>query len=351
MATIQVEDIIAGKADSTGAQITSVYSKVSGRYAVYRTSDQVMIQYSDDDLEGVNQRAALAPLAGLRGQVNGLLDALRARPAAQHQTKLNEYERRLAYALAIALQGSPAAALAEITLIKDDLAEDRASEARARHLLYAAIATAAFILISRLLSSSWFASAFGAFEKGVSPQYWNGAAVGALGAFFSIAIQIRSRQVSIDLQSWDNIGDATLRIFVGATSAVILVALLNTKAVDLMVAGRPLISTTHGLIIAAFAAGFTERLVADFLSGFAILGRQTRPAPVVPVVPRTAANERELAEGAAASRAPFDRALPMTGPVVPEDAEQAVEPNEDQIEAGDNLNAAAEDQTARGPVG
>ena len=55
------------------------------------------------------------------------------------------------------------------------------------------------ILIARLLASDWFNGAFGPFDPTISPLYWNAAAIGALGALFSIALQIRSREVPIDL--------------------------------------------------------------------------------------------------------------------------------------------------------
>jgi hypothetical protein len=348
-----VDDIVIGGKDSTGTSIVAVYSKVSGRYAVYRTTDQVMIQFSDDDEEGVNQRAALAPLESLRAQINGLIDVLRARASTYHEMKASDYCRRVGLTLSGALQGDVPQASLNLLSIKEDLIEDRASEARARHLFYAAVATLVGILLSRVLSSNWFAGAFGRFETGISPLYWNAAAVGALGAFFSIALQIRSRQVSIDLQSWDNVADAVLRIFVGVASAVILIALLNTKAIDLMVAGNRLIDTVDGVIIAAFAAGFTERLVADFLSGFSVVGR---PSAAVPMAPKpVGANERTIAEGSTTDHKLADSPPMIAGPPVVANRELAPEPDEDEPE----VSAEGEDTAidtgnlprSLGPVG
>jgi hypothetical protein len=58
MSASTVADIVAGQLDSTGMVIETVYSKVSGIYAVYRTKERVMVQYSDREELGSEQRLA-----------------------------------------------------------------------------------------------------------------------------------------------------------------------------------------------------------------------------------------------------------------------------------------------------
>jgi hypothetical protein len=366
MANLAVADIYVGAPDATGEPILAVYSKVTGLYAVYRTKKQVMIQYADEPEMGANQRSALTPLEGARGEVTAMLDALRKAPGSYQQTKVEQFDRRVASALSVALRGNPAEGLAVLLSVKDDMSEDRASDVRTRHLIYAAVAALAVIFIARMLSADWFVDIFGRFEEGVSPDYWNAGAVGALGAFFSIALQIRSRQVSIDLQPWDNLSDAILRIFVGATSAVVLIGLLKSDMVNLMLAGTPITEKPHGMIIAAFAAGFVERLVSDFLAGFSLAAR--RAAAAAPPPPTglgsPQANERTIAGAPAAPAANVHTVAGRTqtaaatggqAPVpVQEDSEMLVEPEEEDSEAPDqdeSSGTAPPQPQAGGPVG
>jgi hypothetical protein len=299
MPTTLVDDIKAGALDSTGARIEAVHSKIAKRFAVYETAQQVMIQFADDDAEGVNQRAALLTLASSRTEINGMLAALRESDSPYQRAKVKQYDGAVASALGQALLGNVAQALVELQNTRNLMAEDRASDIRTKHLLYAAAATAVTILLTRMLASDWFGSAFGHFSDQISPVYWTAAAIGAVGALFSIALQIRSRQVPIDLQPWDNIVDAILRIFVGATSGTILIALLKAGSVNLMVGTSSLLTGTsgiHGMIIAAFAGGFGERLVADFFSGISLGGRAAASKGSVENIPPTppTSNERTI---------------------------------------------------------
>ncbi|HZF96331.1 MAG TPA: hypothetical protein VEZ20_15830 [Allosphingosinicella sp.] len=364
MAASKVGDIVMGALDSSESPILAVYAKVSRRYAIYRTAQQVMIQYADDDTEGVNQRASMGPLEGVRSQVNGMIDALRCDPAAYQQTKAEQFDRRVASALAIALRGNPQQALAELAAVKEDLVEDRASGVRTRHLLNAAGATLAVILLARILASDGFAAVFGAFDPGVSPRFWTAAAIGAIGAFFSIALQIRSRQVPIDLQPWDNIIDAVLRIFVGATSAVVLIALMDGKFVQVGLANTDINGHIAGLVIAAFAAGFAERLVADFLGGVSLSARRTAPAVTTPapIAPNPGATEQTVTgtnsppppppiSGGSTETLQNPAQQPML-PAAPEDSEVLSEPDEDEDETAEDEALPAQPAGSElGPVG
>ncbi len=145
-----------------------------------------------------------------------------------------------------------------------------------------------------------------------------------------------------------------LRIFVGAASAVILIALLNTHLVDVMVAGNRLVDSTHGVIIAAFAAGFAERLVADFLSGFTVLGRRATPIAPLAAPISDQADERSVAEGNAGLRKATREPPTVTALPVAANAELAAEPDDDEAEVSDNEHgpgADPQDFTRIGPVG
>ncbi len=72
-----VASIVVGEKDYTGLPITAVYSKVSNVYAVYCNPERVMVQFADDAELGSKQRLALAHLAPLRGEINGIIDGWR----------------------------------------------------------------------------------------------------------------------------------------------------------------------------------------------------------------------------------------------------------------------------------
>jgi hypothetical protein len=354
MTATTVAEIKVGACDYTGAPITKIIGKVTGRYAVYRTETGVMIHFSDDDNEGANQRAALTPIEPLRGQIEALLEGLQKEVSAYQRHKASEYSGRLGRSLLIALRGNVALAETELQKIRNDMIEDRASDTRTRHLGWACLAAAVAMVIAAIASADWFMTLFTDIDQSVWGRSWYAVAIGALGALFSIALQLRSRTVPIDTQSWDNVSDAVLRIFVGATSAVLLVALLDAKFINFSIDGKALPASPDGLIIVAFTAGFAERLVSEFLSRFALSIAQTtaeRRAPAPNPVGTTEKNvtgevssSQTVVPGATAPAAtPTRRGTPAP----PANHEDAPEPNEDEIEASDDEGGADSEK----PVG
>lgn len=268
MAGFEVKDVVVNEPDSTGVTVTYIHEKVI-RYAVYSTSERVMIQFSDDDTFGVNQREAMRPLAAIRAEIDGLITYLRLNPSPPNALLQSTSMMTLGRGLAEALKGNADGALEMLTKLRGELIESRAAKVRTAHVAFAAIAMIGVLLMAVLLSSDIFTKT-GGFSKEVSPLYWEAAAIGAFGALFSIALQFRARSIPIALQGWYNAGDAVLRIFVGAASGTILVALLKGGLVDLSIGELSLATSLndklpHGLVVVAFAAGFTERLVISFL--------------------------------------------------------------------------------------
>lgn len=99
-------------------------------------------------------------------------------------------------------------------------------------------------------------------DYGYGVLMWRGAAAGAVGAFFSIALAIRGRTVLPDLLRTANMMDAMLRVVIGAIAGSVLIALIEGEVVTFKFAerGSPLF-----VLIAGFLAGFAERLVPDLL--------------------------------------------------------------------------------------
>ncbi|MDX0722942.1 hypothetical protein GOD64_29885 [Sinorhizobium medicae] len=271
-----VADIIKDQTDMTGSEIETVFSKVSNTYAVYGTAERVMVQFADDAKLGSEQRLALSPLNPIRGEINGLIDGWRSGSLISSERKkliARRFDRRTADALTIALQGDQTHAAALLKAVKADLLDERTSMGRAEYLVIAIIcAIVMFLGLSWLATPTQAAVIKGAGGELISGSYIGWAAgLGCLGALFSIALGIRTREIRTDLRRRDNLIDAVLRIFIGAVSAVILFSLLKSQLVALALGnsdfGFGALSSpeTHVAILIAFLAGFSERLVGDLL--------------------------------------------------------------------------------------
>jgi len=278
-----VAEIIKGQTDFTGAEILTVYSKVSNTYAVYGTDERVMVQFADDEKLGSEQRLALAPLNPVRGEINGLIDGWRKASTFRtrgNASKAKRFDRRTADALTVALQGDQAHAEELLKAVKADILEERTSIGRTEYLIIATISAIIIFFLFWLLSPSTTSANSTSLAGFVAQNdIWLAMNLGCLGALFSIALGIRSRDIRTDLQRRDNVVDAILRVMIGAVSAVILFSLFKSELVSLTLGGKPIKldgtggTTTHAAIIVAFLAGFAERLVGDFLSTTVLTGK------------------------------------------------------------------------------
>ena len=362
MTKFKVDDVVQDCNDSTGAKILTVYGKVSGqldgvecgRYAVYRTNGQVKIQFSDDDTEGVDQRSALTPIAPLRSQITTMIAKLEKQTSRYQQDNADEYANRLGISLLTALQNNLPLAETLMTTIRDDLIEDKASDIRTHHLIWAFVSALATLMVAVILGSQWFLKAFAGLDPDpeVWPNSWHAAAIGAIGAMFSIALQTRERKGRIDVLPWDNASDAFLRSLVGATSGALLAALFLGKVVDIRVNGAVFSDSDYLMLIIAFAGGFTERLVADFLATIGLTPHVKSSEPVA--ANRTMANERNLVgnrpaltaqQGTPKNAPPLSTTSPKTA------LEHALEPDDDEVEAHDHPNDDVSGARSLVPVG
>ena len=277
MGTSTVNSIVKDKDDSTGAKIETVYAKVVPLYAVYRTAERVIVQYADDDALGSQQRRALIDSNPVKGEINGLINGWRKSKSESKKTRARLFDRRVADALVVALQGDGAHAVELLTDTKRDIVAERTSIARTSYLFTSCATTAALVWI---FGAYFLPQAATRIDDGFFTSMCLSGAVGALGAFFSIALAIRGRQIGTDLQWRDNHADAALRVVIVSISGVVLYCLLHAKIVNFGFGGASFgggdadagldVQLSLTLVI-AFAAGFTERLVGDLL-GRAALG-------------------------------------------------------------------------------
>jgi len=258
-----VADVKIRATDLTGNVILEVYVRASPQYAVYRTSDRVVIQFADDDTKARQQRQQLATLNLVRAQINGLISDWSKSRYARFREKAAKYESRVASALILCLEGDGVAALASLNDIKADIVAERTSWGRFEYLISASIFSLIAIGVFTLLQHKYFRFPV------PSGNIWLAARAGTIGAFFSIALAIRDRTILTNLHRRDNLADAALRILIGIVAAGVLVLMLSSNLVPSFTIGKaeisgPLIAWQTVLVV-GFIAGFLERLVPDLL--------------------------------------------------------------------------------------
>ena len=275
MSGASVADIVKGKHDATGEEILCVYAKVLRRYAVYRTAQRVMIQHADDQDMGAEQRAAIAPLNPVRGQINGLIDGWRGNRDPKAKAKAALFDRRVADALCLGLQGQVDHAELLLREIKDEVLEKRTAPARVNYILVAAATALVLMLVAAIATSTPYRTLYAYSAQGW--DLWLGAGAGALGALFSTGIAMRTRAILTDLEPVENRADAAARVAIGAIAGMVLVGLITAGNISLSFGETGLSARGPnawiGMAAAGFAAGFLERLVPGLLEGSAISGR------------------------------------------------------------------------------
>lgn len=335
MKQAKVDDIIRGRLDVNECAVRIVYYKVPPLYAIYATEDRVLIQFADESMGplALEQRKALSPLAPLRGEINGLIeDWRRDRQSERAHLFAEGYDRLTADALLVALQGDPASAQRLLQDVRDRIVAERTSTARGYYVLSAL--AAAVVLITALSIAAAFSGVIerpgtdGALLGFAANDLWTAAAIGAVGAFLSVALAARHRQLKTDLGWRDNTIDATLRIVIGAISGGVLFCILASGLLGISLGGEALtVTTLPVLIVVAIIAGFSERLVGGLLEQGAATIQSGRSGEPVPMADARTSNERNPLGTSEPATMPAPRAagsMPASALLADNDDERAL---------------------------
>jgi hypothetical protein len=289
------------QADAIGAKITRIFARSRGAYAVYEANGRVAIQYSDDLAFEHVQREELSRLNGLRFEIDSIVHKNTSRLFGRDYR--GQYNARVAAALIVGLERDLDEAKDSLQAIKADVERDRLSLARYVYLVWASGFMLAFVIIFFSVSGiSWglvfdhplslsFVDCRGGADPaalsaplsgGAAPvcggaiytlskaqPIWVAAGAGVVGAYFSLAVGMRQRNVLTNLNRIDNIIDAFLRITIGAIAAGVLVLALRSSIVSGVKFGEATLSgggiALPTILVVGFVAGFFERLVPDLL--------------------------------------------------------------------------------------
>jgi hypothetical protein len=262
----KVEDLQIGKPGATGNKVENIYARRAPRYAVYATAERLVVQYADDDALQEKQRVDMAQVSALRNDIGSLLAGWRTSSDPDLNSNAKYYDYRLAEGLAAVLDGNLAGGQAALQATKDDIIAERTSWARFIYLIVASITCTLLIALIVLITLPWVRGHVFKFPDEEDYRLWLGVASGSVGAFFSVAIAIRTRTILTDLRTRDNSADAVLRIVIGAVAGAVLVDLVLVKALAFAFNGATFdAQTAITIMLLGFAAGFSERLVPDLL--------------------------------------------------------------------------------------
>jgi hypothetical protein len=272
MAEMLVGEVRVDGNDTGGSKIAAVYSKVRDLFAIYLTRDgRVMVHFADDPVVAQAQCDKIAPLNPLRGDIGALIDGWHCSKDKGLNAKARHLDRRVADALAMALDGDAANALASLEAIQADIIADRKARARFQYLLVALGTAAAICVLIWLISWIVFRARLCAVPP-LADGVWQSVMGGTLGAFFSIATGLQKRTILTDLQKLDNACDAALRIVIGVIGAVIIIFIFQTGLAGGLSIDKAVLNPTEPkydwmlVFVVAFCAGFSERLVPDLLT-------------------------------------------------------------------------------------
>jgi hypothetical protein len=265
---MNVSDIKVDQQDASGMKIDLIFAKRPPLYAVYLTSSRVAVEFADVPAVEQRQRSVIAKLNPLRGDINSLIDGWRSSKNPELTAKARRYDRAVADGLIFALEEDFDSAQTQLQNTKVAITDERTSWARFQYLMVASGSCIASILICSILAIRALWVFFG-FNDHYVAMLWLAGGTGTVGAFFSIAIAIRSRTILTDLRARDNFSDAILRILIGGIAGALIIAFLDTKLISFSFDAHPfLVDPDHWIMVmlAAFISGFSERLIPDLLA-------------------------------------------------------------------------------------
>ena len=262
-----------GGEDPAGARVVRVYERTQ-RYVIYLAEERgeagalesLRWELPDDYDEAREMRGRLMAVAGLVAQITDAVASMKPFWRGRHYCSLRERSFRLmARSVGYAFEGHAERARELLLRLRDEVADRRDSLNRMR---YIAANTMSFALIAGVLLAAregWWLGLLAAeipLIETVAVVPADMLLFGALGAFFSVAADVRSVRVNHAIAVSEMLYAGFVRIpigLIGATVVMLLVGggwILGSIETDLL---------TWSVHLFAFIAGFSEMFVQNAL--------------------------------------------------------------------------------------
>jgi hypothetical protein len=286
-----------GDEDASGSPIQSIFATTK-QFVVYEADNQIRVLLPEDYATAKVLRQKVADLGGLRASI----EDLRADPSLSASSMKTRAAREVAWALAQAFEdeSSPPSEQPKEILTRVDgrLRSLVKSHYRKKYVLSNLVAFCAIeiLLIIGAIVLSHASIATG--NLAALHRYALYGSFGALGAFLSVIIGIRSIDVDLNLKGWEHVFAGATRILIGVIGALVIGLALDSSLIDPTFgasgAPAPQISPNSGALerrlalnlILSFIAGFSERLVPNLLrrGEQAVSGSDKAPTTHDPIV-------------------------------------------------------------------
>jgi len=261
-----VADYRIGGLDKRGRKVLDILWSTK-EFVIFKHAKGISPHFSDDDEQSHEQAQRYMRLGPALSRINALLPPPdKADDNGRYGYRVwgffhtpNEFlYRETARAIANALTGDHARALAILAFVEARLIVRRRAEGQFQYLLACTAMLAIIVLIASTLEF-WLPP----------PSQWQEllrvATCGAAGGFLSVAIGIRKLDVDPDTQWWVNAYYGLIRLTIAILSAVVLYFLIKGKLVLQPLFSEGLPEVAFALYAFSVAAGFSETLVPNIL--------------------------------------------------------------------------------------
>lgn len=249
--SMSLAEVRTGRPDKRGLDILDVYWAVAD-YKIYRTERGISPHFSDDEEKAGEQRQRYMNIGPQLSRLNGMLNVGYIGDAEPF------FNREIARAVAQALEGNAAKAAETLTQLEARASKSWQISARTEYITACGVVTL-------LATLAWLLRlSVGQGLTALPVLQFQVMALGAWGAFLSVAIGLSNLEVDPHASSRYNLLTGVLRILVGMLGAMILYFVLMSEVFSNLVTSASAYND-YAIYVLSVVAGFSERMVPSIL--------------------------------------------------------------------------------------